>query len=195
MAQVFPRSRGAQSERITNFASYVMLYLGGLVAMVVAANAISRGLLRALAYAVVLAFLWIITAWIVAGRPGTRALVVTTEGVNWVDQRLHRSSLSREAISRIEQHVFQTSLGRRTGTWLVDDAGQAKVKLMPRIPAREVAGALGVPLVEAEGLVPDQREMERRLPGSGEIASRQAVVTYVVPFGLGFAALALNAVT
>jgi hypothetical protein len=172
-----------------------MLCLIAFVILVVVSNAMSRGWLRTLVYAGVFVLVWSIIAWIAVGRPATGSVAVSIESVAWVDQRLRKGSMKREAISRIEQVRHRTPFGQSTGSWLVDTGGHARVKLMARIPARELASALEVPLVEARELVTDQREVERRLPGSGEIRVRHAIVQYVIPFGLGLAALALNSVT
>jgi hypothetical protein len=170
-----------------------MLYLTAFVTLVVVSNALSRGWLRLFAYLVLLTSVWLFSAWIVIGRPTTRSVTVSTESVAWVDQRLQNGAVKRDAVSRIEQRNYRTSFGDRTGSWIVDVAGQSRVKLMPRVPAKELADALGAKLVEAQGGVAGQRELEQLLPGSGEIAFRHPLVQYVIPAGLGVAAVLLNA--
>jgi hypothetical protein len=191
--EVFPRRRGARSDRVTTVMGYVMIYLIGFVAIAIATHGISRGWLRAVTYALLLGFVWVLTAWILVGKPTTKALALSSESLAWVDQRLRKDSMRRDAIARIEQRMFRAPLGTRTGAWVVDVTGRARVKLVPRFPAGELAEGLGVPLVEAQGLARNQRELERLLPGSGEMAMRHALIQCVIPVGLGVAALVLDA--
>jgi len=172
---------------------YVMLYLIALVAFAIVTHGISRGWFRAVTYASLLGFVWIITAWILAGKPTTRSLALSSDSLAWVDQRLRKDSMRRDAVARIEQRLYRAPLGTRTGAWVVDATGRARVKLVPRFPAGELAEGLGVPLVHAEGLAKNQRELEGLLPGSGEMAMRHALIQYVIPVGLGLAVLVLDA--
>jgi hypothetical protein len=178
---------------VTTVMGYVMIYVIAFVAIVIVTHGISRGLLRAVTYALLLGFVWVFTAWLLLGKPTTRSLSLSSDSLAWLDQRLRKDSMSRDAIARIEQRMYRAPLGKRTGAWIVDVAGQARVRLAPRFPAGELAEGLGVPLVQAEGLAKNQRELERLLPGSGEMAMRHALFQYVIPFGLGLAALALDA--
>jgi hypothetical protein len=191
--QVVPRRRSELPERVATAMGYVMLLAIGLVAFALVTNQISRGWLRSLVYATLLGTVWAIAGWILAGRSATRSVALSGDGLVWTDQRMRKGSMRRDAVSRIEQHRYRTPLGPRTGAWVVDTAGRARVKLMPRFPPNELASALSVPLVVAQGLAQDQRELERLLPGSGELAMRNTLIRYVIPVGLGFAALALNA--
>jgi hypothetical protein len=190
--QVFPRRRGAQSDRVTTVMGYLMIYLIALVAFAIVTHGISRGW-RAVVYALLLGFVWVLTAWILVGKPTTRSLALSSDSLAWVDQRLRNDSMRRDAVARIEQRRYRAPLGTRTGAWVVDVTGRARVKLGPRFQARELAEGLGVPLVQAEGLAKNQRELERLLPGSGEMALRNALIQYVIPVGLGVAALVLDA--
>jgi hypothetical protein len=171
---------------------YVMIYLIALVAFAIVTHGISRGW-RAVVYALLLGFVWVLTAWVLVGKPTTRSLALSSDSLAWFDQRLRKDSMRRDAVARIEQRRYRAPLGTRTGAWVVDVTGRARVKLGPRFPAGELAEGLGVPLVPAEGLAKNQRELERLLPGSGELALRNALIQYVIPVGLGVAALVLDA--
>jgi hypothetical protein len=192
MQQVVPRGRGDRPPRFTTATGYAMLLVIAIVAFAFVTKEIPGGWLRAVVYGTLLGFVWALVSWIVAGRSATRSIVLSGDGIEWFDQRMRKGSMSREAVSRVEQHRYRTSLGTRSSSWVVDTTGRASVKLMPRFPAEELATALNVPLLVAPGVAHDQRDLERLLPGSGELAVQKPLLRYVIPFGLGIVAVALN---
>ena len=175
---------------------YGFLLALALIGMAAIPQLIQKGTIRLIAYAVVLLMAYVMLAWIAASGPSAMALIVSPTTLWWRDQRLRGHLLERRQVASIQGRTVQIQGGRKmSGNWLVDVGGRAQFRLSTVARPADLAEALGVEHLVFPQVLSGMAALEVILPGATDLVRARPLWKYIIPVGVGIAAVTLNQLT